>query len=212
MVSPPSPQWHSASFNSSTTLAQSAILGSTWPCRPAREIGSGDWLEVLADFPEDVRNLHVQYKTPGYIPQGRVGLNGTSPPRVASRRSTLFASVVRTPSGSFLKTFENECGEMKCSLVNSRLMSQHVAAWLPRNNKLTKQRKALPNIRDHQRAGLAYQRDLVLDEPVAPGIATIAAASDVSPARAKSHRDWHSSLCMTVVSVLHLMSNLQFGR
>jgi len=82
-------------FNSSTTLAQSAILGSSWLCRPSREIRGADWLEDLADIPEDIRNLHVQYKIPGYIPRRRVELNGASPHQDGLAAEHVVGSVVR---------------------------------------------------------------------------------------------------------------------
>lgn len=66
-------------LNSSTTPVQSATLGSTWLCRPARNSSVADWLEDLTDIPEDIRNLQVQYTGPGYIRQGRVVLNSAHP-------------------------------------------------------------------------------------------------------------------------------------
>jgi hypothetical protein len=74
---------------------QSAIVGSSWLCRLVREISVADWLEDLADIPEDTRNLHVQYKRPGYIRQGRVVLNSAHPQSAPPGRARCrFRSVV----------------------------------------------------------------------------------------------------------------------
>lgn len=96
---------------------------------------------------------------------------------------------------------------MECSLVDCRLMSRHVAAWLPRNSISTTWRKALPKSRVHQTVEFAYQSKYVLDEPVATGIATNAAASEVWPPRAKRHQNWHVSCAVHgASSALHLVS------